>query len=120
MSFRACTEANDMKLARTSAAEDEIFVHRGLGNFPQQAETENPPTGGIFCFGPFLIRKALLAKETIEVLSPCFGWFALKKSMTTEKTKKLQSNKRKNIGECKEKLFTCAAVSGIMFPSILT
>ncbi len=63
MSFRACTEANDMKLARTSAAEDEIFVHRGLGKSPQQAETENPPTGGIFCFEPFLIRKALLAKE---------------------------------------------------------
>ncbi len=92
----------------------------GVETAPQQAETENPPTGGIFCFEPFLIRKALLAKETIEVLSPCFGWFALKKSTATEKTKKLQSNKRKNIGECKEKSFTCAAVSGIMFPSILT
>ena len=67
MSFRACTEANDMKLARTSAAEDEIFVHRGLGKHPQQAETENPPPGGIFCFEPFLIRKALLAKETLNM-----------------------------------------------------
>jgi len=34
-----------------------------LGKSPQQAETENPPSGGIFCFEPFLIRKALLAKE---------------------------------------------------------
>ena len=63
MSLRACTEANDMKLARTRAAEDEIFDQWGLGKSPQQAETENPPSGGIFCFVAFLIKKALLAKE---------------------------------------------------------
>ena len=63
MSLRACTEANDMKLARTRAAEDEIFDQWGLGKSPQQAETENPPPGGIFCFDDFLIKKALLAKE---------------------------------------------------------
>ena len=52
-----------MKLARTRAAEDEIFDQWGLGKSPQQAETENPPPGGIFCFVAFLIKKALLAKE---------------------------------------------------------
>ena len=63
MSLRACTEANDVKLVRTRAAEDEIFDQWGLGKSPQQAETENPPSGGIFCFDAFLYREALLAKE---------------------------------------------------------
>jgi hypothetical protein len=41
-----------------------------LGKSPQQAETENPPSGGIFCFVAFLIKKALLAKECLVTVTP--------------------------------------------------
>jgi hypothetical protein len=41
-----------------------------LGKSPQQAETENPPSGGIFCFVAFLIKKALLAKEVLNYEFP--------------------------------------------------
>ena len=60
---KAGFQGSFMKLARTRAAEDEIFDQWGLGKFPQQSETENPPPGRFFCFDAFLYREALLAKE---------------------------------------------------------
>ena len=95
MSLRACTEANDMKLAGTRAAEDEIFDQWVLGKSPQQAETENPPSGGVFCFDAFLIKKALLAKEALNYeLSP-------QNASSAKKLGKLLAIKKINIGERK-------------------
>ena len=51
---------------RTRSGEDEIFDQLGLWKSPKQAETENPPSGGIFCFVAFLYREAFLAKERIH------------------------------------------------------
>lgn len=63
------TGVEDLKLARTSVAEGEIFVHKGIGGAglwwrpfsadrvgrrgcPNKHKQKVPPTGGIFLFGP--------------------------------------------------------------------
>ena len=55
---------------RTRAGEDEIFDQWGLGKSPQQAETENPPPGGIFCLSLSYIGKHFLQKREYTEIEP--------------------------------------------------